>query len=57
MIRTTFTCDKMVLENLEPKVKDLVNHKFGVGPGSSAVTRTDMMSSLWYRVGVQRAPI
>lgn len=56
-INSTFTPVKMVLEKLGPKVKELVNHKFGVRPSSSDVGSPDVTRSMPHTAGVQRAPI
>ena len=57
MINSTFTLVKMVLEKLGPKVKELVNHKFGVRPSFSDAGSPDVIRSMQHTVGVQRAPI
>ena len=56
-INSTFTLVKMVLDKLGPKVKELVNHKFGVRPSSSDVGSPDVTRSMQHTAGVQRAPI
>ena len=57
MINSTFTLVKMLLEKLGSKVKELVNHKFGVRPSFSDAGSPDVTSSVQHTVGVQRAPI
>lgn len=57
MIISTFILMEMVLEKLGSKVKELVNHKFGVRPRSSDAGSPDMPRSAPYTVGVQRAPV